>query len=487
MPSQIPPIMHFGVPASHSTIAVDQAENPFTEAHESTIHLLMQEDEESGPQSQDDIVRAECWNVPEELASVGAALRHQPGTSGDNRLPDGVFPDFYTPFHYPLGNSGEVPDALPAPRDAFQMFHSMATLAARLQTWALAPTCTNEEMAARLVLGEKILDCSRDGSALLDLAPSGVLSVADLPLAELAPHLKLLFIQGGNLDVLPTEICHLSGLTLLDFSFNRLRALPSRFPHLPNLENLWLRSNLLNAVPQNLQSRLPRLTSLDLENNLFQARSMNIEGLLPFENVSFNGRSSGFSEHLVQNRQNGQNHQNAQAPPSGPRHAASRPAFIRKLEIELPPTTYLRPGGMHYGPFQRFLRARVMLQQSATPCGRILGLYVDSLRRSLENKRIDAGELTLLRHELIDFGAAMACGHASDVASREDLDFRVLDQTAADALGRCNISMRVAGLADLTPAELRLCNPTLLALCKTLVVLSEWHAQDSRQSPTQRE
>jgi hypothetical protein len=243
----------------------------------------------------------------------------------------------------------------------------------------------------------------------------------------------------------------------------------------------------LSTLPQNLQNSLPRLTSLDLENNLFLARSLNIEGLLPFESVSFNGRSAGRTEGSGPNGQNGQSDQNAQAPPFATRQAAATQVSIRKLGINIPATTYLRPDGMQNGSFLRFLRARVMLQQSDTPCGRILGLYVDSLRRGLENNRIDAGELTQLRHELIDFGAAMVWNIEYTLEARSDLDFRVLDQIALDELGRCSPSIRVAGLADLTSPELRLCNSTLLALCKTLVVLSEWHGQQSNQSHWRRD
>jgi hypothetical protein len=476
MPSQIPSVMHFSVPECHSVVAPDSAAIPSGEASESTGLFWLQDDVETATQSHSDVVGEEWWTDIEEMENARTAPQKEPGTLRDIRYPDGGFPDFYTPLHYPVRHSGVAPEVLPPPRDVFQTLVTMAPLADRLQKWIYAPTCTEEEKAARLNLGEKILDSARDGSALLDLAPSGILSITDLPLAELAPHLRLLFIQGGNLDALPIELCHLNGLTLLDFSFNRLQALPSQFPLLENLENLWLRSNLLSSLPENLQTRLPRLTSLDLENNRFLARSLNIQGLLPFESVCFSGKSGSRIEGSELNGQNAHDAQNAQAPPSATRDAAATQAFIRKLEIAIPASAYLQPDGMRHGSFQRFVRARTVLQQSATPCGRILGLYVDSLRRGLEDNRIDSAELTKLRHALIDFGAAMAWKQESSVEARADLDFRVLDQIALSELGRCTSPNRVAGLADLTSPELRLCNLTLLALCKTLVVLSEWHA-----------
>jgi hypothetical protein len=482
MPSHIQPFRHFSMPACLPEPAPASVDTPVEEASDAVTMFLSEENGESGARSQDDVIMVECWNEPAEMASADAAVQHPPGTSPNIRLPPGGFPDFYAPFHYPIKEIADVPGAWPPPRDIFQAYVFMVPLAARLHLWVEDPSCSAEEKSARLSLGEKVLACARDGSALLDLAPFGVLSVEDLPLAELAPHLELLFLQNGNLDALPKELCYLTGLRLLDFSFNRLEALPPQFPSLENLEILWLRSNRLSTVPKNLQGSLPRLTSLDLEDNLFLARTHNIDGLLPSETVSFNGRSRERTEGTARVGHNVRNDQNAQAPPSGMRSSASTHTPTRKLELAIPLTVYFRPQGMDYRAFQRFVRARITLQQSATPCGQILGLYVDSVRRALENNQLNDNDLALLRHKLIDFGSAMAWGLESDVQSRADLDLRVLDQTALAALGRCSSTTRVTGLADLTSAELRLCNPNLLSLCKILVVLSEWHAQQAHRS-----
>lgn len=69
-----------------------------------------------------------------------------------------------------------------------------------------------------------------------------------------------------NLPLLPTQITHLSHLTLLDLSYNQLTTLPSTLNQLKQLRHLNLAYNQLDHLPFVI-SQLPKLTILNISHN----------------------------------------------------------------------------------------------------------------------------------------------------------------------------------------------------------------------------
>ena len=60
---------------------------------------------------------------------------------------------------------------------------------------------------------------------------------------------KLELEDFGLTGAVPTEICRLSALKMLDLNNNKLTSVPAEIGQLTLLEELWLHGNMLTSVP----------------------------------------------------------------------------------------------------------------------------------------------------------------------------------------------------------------------------------------------
>ena len=81
-------------------------------------------------------------------------------------------------------------------------------------------------------------------------------------------HVGVVDLHDANLTKLPESIGNLSGLYLLNLSFNKITALPASFGNLKNLKWLYLGNNGLTSLPESF-GNLTALRTLELgDNNL---------------------------------------------------------------------------------------------------------------------------------------------------------------------------------------------------------------------------
>ncbi|MBP5092444.1 MAG: leucine-rich repeat domain-containing protein, partial [Abditibacteriota bacterium] len=79
-------------------------------------------------------------------------------------------------------------------------------------------------------------------------------------------HVGVIDLHDANLTTLPESIGNLTGLYLLNLSFNKITALPASFGNLKNLKWLYLNNNGLTSLPESF-GNLTALRTLELNDN----------------------------------------------------------------------------------------------------------------------------------------------------------------------------------------------------------------------------
>jgi Leucine-rich repeat (LRR) protein len=119
--------------------------------------------------------------------------------------------------------------------------------------------------------------------------PSGLAGSVDVRLEDL----RELTIQSGGLTVVPPDVMGLTGLELLDLSFNPLVSLPPELAGLTGLRTLRLAGVGLTGFPAEI-ARLTGLASLTLDGNLLGALPPDVGDLVNLTDLSL--RRTGLTD-----------------------------------------------------------------------------------------------------------------------------------------------------------------------------------------------